>query len=354
MADGLGRGDFFVVDARCFKAACDAGVNAGIAYLVLARGTGADQRATAWSVNAIEQRTGMGRQAAANAIAELTRLGLLRPKRGGTRPLRLLSTAEEAGLARIAGKPALVFLPNALVDGAASERPPLALLRQAQEVTALRLLVDIYRLTDLAEHGGVSRRTFWQAYDRKVRSRFHGWVVWRFEPAQMKAVLAAFDPRYNAPGKGRSRAQASQRFWGDLQLLRQLGLVEVVPHLFESASEEGALIHPAPLPSMNLGTEAEMRLGNQAHAFACALLGHDAESFEGELLLPVPAHIQRVELIGILRPKYRARTAAASRWHARVKDWDAASYRYFSETQRLLRDQREINDDQLWSNPLQS
>ena len=46
-------------------------MNPAIAYLVLARGTGGDNRTTKWSTNAIEQRTAISRSRAAGAIADL-------------------------------------------------------------------------------------------------------------------------------------------------------------------------------------------------------------------------------------------------------------------------------------------
>ena len=55
------------------RSVCGLGMNPAIAYLVLARGTGGDNRTTKWSANAIEQRTGISRSRAAKAIADLER-----------------------------------------------------------------------------------------------------------------------------------------------------------------------------------------------------------------------------------------------------------------------------------------
>ena len=53
------------------------------AYLVLARGTGPDQRTTSWSVNAIEKYTSIARPRAKTAIEQLVRAGLVHITRGG-------------------------------------------------------------------------------------------------------------------------------------------------------------------------------------------------------------------------------------------------------------------------------
>src|SRR3954470_23840851 len=67
----LGRGEFFAVDRRAWAKACSVGLNAAITYLVLARGSGGDNRTTAWSTNAVEQRTAMGRHRAKAALKAL-------------------------------------------------------------------------------------------------------------------------------------------------------------------------------------------------------------------------------------------------------------------------------------------
>ena len=70
---GGGTGDFFAVDRRAWARVCGLGMNAAVAYLVLARGTGGDNRTWKWSTNAIERRTGISRSRAAQATAALER-----------------------------------------------------------------------------------------------------------------------------------------------------------------------------------------------------------------------------------------------------------------------------------------
>lgn len=80
----LGRGGFFAVDCRCWAMACGIGINAAIAYLVLARGTGRDNRTTVWSAHAVENNTMIPwRMAEAQALVDA---GLVRKDRGGSRP----------------------------------------------------------------------------------------------------------------------------------------------------------------------------------------------------------------------------------------------------------------------------
>jgi hypothetical protein len=44
---------FFSIDRGAFRCAAVGGLNSAVAYLVMARGTGPDNRTTQWSVNAI-------------------------------------------------------------------------------------------------------------------------------------------------------------------------------------------------------------------------------------------------------------------------------------------------------------
>ena len=80
------QGDFFAIDRRAWAVVCEAGLNASVAYLVLACGTGPDNRTTAWSTNAIETYTSISRRRAKEAIQLLEEVGVLERLRDGTKP----------------------------------------------------------------------------------------------------------------------------------------------------------------------------------------------------------------------------------------------------------------------------
>src|SRR4051794_36430469 len=67
------RGGFFAIDRRAWAEACAAGMNAAVAYLVLARGTSRDNRTTAWSVQAVEKYTSISRGRAQQALELLAK-----------------------------------------------------------------------------------------------------------------------------------------------------------------------------------------------------------------------------------------------------------------------------------------
>ena len=89
------RGDFFAVDRRAWAKVSQLDINAMVAYLVLARGSGRDQRTTSWSVNAIEKYTGIGPIRGRQAIERLQQSGLVRVTRTGKRPRYWIMPAHE-------------------------------------------------------------------------------------------------------------------------------------------------------------------------------------------------------------------------------------------------------------------
>ena len=80
------RGDFFQIDSRSWAHVTQLNMNSAVAYLVLARGTGPDNRTTCWSVHSIETYTGISRGRAIHAIKTLLSDGAVKLIRGGTKP----------------------------------------------------------------------------------------------------------------------------------------------------------------------------------------------------------------------------------------------------------------------------
>ncbi len=138
--DALTRSGFFSVGHDTFLRACGLGINPAAAFLVLARGTGGDNTSTKWSAEAAADRLGTRWTTAKAAIAQLAASRLVTIRKGSTRPAYTLAKK---------GTP--IWLPNALVDGAGSEVPPVARLRQIQDPMALRLFVELYGEQNLRE-----------------------------------------------------------------------------------------------------------------------------------------------------------------------------------------------------------
>jgi hypothetical protein len=368
------RGGFFAIDRRTWALVCGPdGLNEAVAYLVLACGTGRDNRTSTWSVQAIEGRTGISRSRAATAIKNLQDQEFIRKTRGGTRPRYELAafgelpegdprpalTADEAAIVdlvqggseissdlqhlaeaalakgwlaaedgrlvvgpkpRVA--PDFIWLPKTFVDGAAGETAPLELIRETQEPMALRLLVDLYYAQNLLEDGGVARRLVWQQYDRVKIAERAQFTVWGFTPGTYfvdsdSCVASPHQPQQLTTDEIVAGANYGMDFFRRLNRIADLGLIEWIPHLVESAEPTGEIIHA-------LGTSGsasiEDRLGRAAKRAARALLTPDQRNWVRanriKQLAPVPRHVGNVQLVGIGRLRYRPHTRLTAAWWA--------------------------------------
>jgi hypothetical protein len=86
---------FFAIDRRAWARVCALGFNTAVAYLVIACGTGGDNRTTKWSDQAIRKYAGLSRGRTDKAMAELKASGLVREDQGGARPRYYLMPAHE-------------------------------------------------------------------------------------------------------------------------------------------------------------------------------------------------------------------------------------------------------------------
>jgi hypothetical protein len=391
-SSGKGTSHFFAIDRRAWARVCSLGMNPAIAYLVLTRGTGGDQRTTSWSVKAIETYTGISRPRAAAAIAALEDAGCLRVIQSGNRPRRLIVPAHEIvgcqgyhapvldsderklleriargmacvsnararvleclvekGLARVdrsgriealsydagaAAKPDWIWLPNALVDGVGSEiAAPVELVRMTQNAAALRLLIDLYHQHSLASDGGIHWRSIRSTFKRQVVRRRGPYVVYAFSPGDLSASDDRAFVKPHITGQletvdGRRRDRGWPVFWGAWHLLDQLGLVEMVGNLVEGDTDEAEVIHPY---AVGNGEPAERRLAAAASNAASNLLPTSvAESIDTTEvhLVPLLRHLSEAQMVGIARLRYRPHTAPTRAWFSRMRDWEDLADRY--------------------------
>jgi hypothetical protein len=325
--DSKARG-FFSIDRGAFRCAAAGGLNSAIAYLVMARGTGRDNRTTQWSVNAIEKYTGISRPNAKKAVKDLLNRGILKKTRDGNHPIYEavagmeipggpFTTLEQAaitligkgnlvpreshsvaaalvarGLAKEAplprhlqrqvnandagphflkldeaaiaalSEPLSVWLPNALVDGAAGEVPPIELIRQTRSLPALRLLIEMYSVQFLPNFGGVPRAVLQGEFDRLQVGERGSFVIWGFQSKHILAGPDLFRPfltgQFTKRDEGTHRDDGmAASFWPAIDTLTDLGLVERVGMLLDGDDPEAEIVHPyarcavASQPSMN-------------------------------------------------------------------------------------------------------
>lgn len=370
------RGGFFVIELESFHAACAIGLRPAVALLVLARFTGRGGTVTRASANAIEQRTGIGRKAAREAIDALTARGIIRREGSATKPRYIivrtvdrpdprgsLTEAQRSVIARclrgeklskrdaaIAANLAArgfvkrtesggfeesprddatsVWLPNELVDGVNGNPSPVELVRQTGDVMALRLLVDLYEWHRLDEWCGVDPSTLRERYKEQFRHAIGAVFVLASTP---ETLVTSLDKPVAKPHVAMIDGKADARaFWPRLDALQRCGLVRFVPHVIDG---DGAVVYPCASSTVGTnrrGEPAEARIGEAAHRAADWLLVPGTEEhitfsdvfedcdddvpFNEGVAFIVPRHMEKASVVGIARLTFRPKTLLTARW----------------------------------------
>jgi hypothetical protein len=322
-------GNFFAIDRAAWSRACSLGINEASAFLTLACGTRRDNRLSCWSVGAVVVHAGMGPPKAIAAIAALQKHGLIRLLRGGRNPCYdLTPTGPE---------PELIWLPNALVTGAAGEKSPVCFLRQSHSLDALRLLVELHHSSNLAEHGGVDWRKIRRKFTRSKIAERGQFIIWGFIEGREEAFDdAPFVAPFLSGGGGWNG------FWETWSQLKRLRLFQFVGHLVEADNDAAEIVHPFPFSN---GEPYEREITAAAHEAAMALLGEEAVQLkraeaEGLMLVPVPAHFAKVEVVGVARLLYHTQTRLTAAWAAKQRSWEGCVNTYQNMTEIDLQYQR--------------
>lgn len=315
-----GPGNFFGVERGAWQKSRALGLNPAVAFLVMARGTGADHRTTPWSVQAIEKYTGISRPRARDAVDALIDAGLARviPRNGPNHYDLGLGPKPEPLPEGEAESLDLIWIPNSVVTGAGREVPPLELIRQRQDAAVLGLFVSLYDHQNLADESGVNRKILWQKYAREKVFERGEYVIFRFTPGSQTSSHASplAAPFIKNLKKPEDIKAGWGRFWAGLEILEKLGLVKFFAHLIESDLPTAEIMFPC--DPAGLAGEAAIA----AAAFTAARrLAENRFGDDGRQLVPVLSHMSEVKMVGIARLKYRARTRNGMAWAARAEKW---------------------------------
>ena len=366
-------GNFFSVDWRCVQEAArhGDGVSSACAYIALARHTRGMTGNTTAAATAVNARTGLTMGRASLALKHLEAAGLLSvPKRGtlrklatwgevlaakaaltprqqramdrfkrGAEPITASADPDYQAASALAQKdiltatdapqgkprfrqiePDLVWLPNTLVDGFNGADAPLVRLRQMRDVRAIRLLLDVYRFSNLPENGGIHPSVIRDKFKRIDVGKRGPYTVWAFGH---DGSSAAWDPLVT-PFLGsrktpEEREAASQEFWTVWGHLRTAGLIEVVMYLFEDDTVGAQALHAC---SIDHATDEEVAVGRAAWNAASRMVSE--EQFKRAIkevgtvaaLVPVQTWRSNVQCYGIARPMHRPHTKKTGAWAA--------------------------------------
>ena len=320
------RGDFFQIKKSVLPALIPLGLNATVAYLILARGSGRFNDSTRWSTNAIETKTGIGRTRARNAIAQLVQAGLLDRIKGGTRPkYSILHGQATTGL-----EPTFdngfewIWLPNSIVDGVGFEDPPLEKLRRNQCIDTLELFLGLYDLQNLAEAGGIHWSAICRKYERKRIWEHRQYVVWGFNEGTLSAkpigpISTFIDKKGDWP-----------EFWDAWDRFETLGLIECSTLLVESSSNEASIVYP-------LDGDRWPEIDEEARSLAADILEQSDNAWlhqKYEVVVAASKDYPAVELVDCYRLRYRAKTSLSASWVASAETYAAiaADFRQYRQS----------------------
>lgn len=289
---------YFVVGQETFHKAIKLGLNPVCGFLVLARGTGCDDVTTCWSAEAAAKRLGIRWGTAKAAIDDLAKARILTKSREGTRPSYVLAKRGRA-----------IMLPNALIDGAAKELPPLRRVRQMQDLGALRLLVDLYAATDLPAWGGIDPGVVSAAYDVTRAGQRGNFVAWTITYRHASLTWGdVTNPHRLDKAAIPEGGNAGSAFWQRLYQLISEGLVQLVPTVFEGEAGE---------PMFPLVGATDIPIERELHAAVQAAGWHVAPEWrETDTLMVLPTRYARPFVRGVYRLRYRPQTAGTRFWFA--------------------------------------
>ena len=117
MTEKAGDSGFFAVERPTLLKVFELGMNASVAYLVLASGTQHDNQHTFWSVNAIETHTGISRSRAKIAVTTLCDSKMVQKIKDGERPRYRLLPYYEVSLIGIRKKMQRRHHQNLIISG---------------------------------------------------------------------------------------------------------------------------------------------------------------------------------------------------------------------------------------------
>lgn len=377
------RGHMFLVDLPTFAKVCSLGdADAAASYLILAAGTGADNRTSTWSREAINKRTALNWRKADTSMKKLEDNGLIRWLSGkGTRKPRIdlppvetrqpmqrnvsalfdkirqghqpqsqaekaaathglrdgwLSRGEDGVFEAITQRATeMAYLPMELVgdtfgESSAATTTIVDRIRMSRDPLALRLLIELYSLQDLAEHGGVKDYYLWTAYNREKGGASGSLQLWTFT-REMQTCRIQSGPlahHWRSPTKEEEQAgkNGAADFFGRVQILCDAGALEWTYYLKEDGEGDAPRIYPVGVSRHGkfIWTELESIIGGYAIRAACALSDEAPDKLENVIwheanapkffILPADRLAREAALVGVPRLRHRARTSNAARW----------------------------------------
>jgi hypothetical protein len=168
---------------------------------------------------------------------------------------------------------------------------PLSELIATQEITPLRVLIDLYADQNLVADGGISRQVVHQGYKKELVGERGAVIVWAF--VSDGYMHRGSSERWKNICKGGP-------FWDAISTLTSLGLLACVPHLTQSDSLDSEIVHALPNLYSQGPLESETSVSRAALEAGLWLLTpelrHKKENgpLREALLVPVKRHLPKI------------------------------------------------------------
>ena len=227
----------------------------------------------------------------------------------------------------------LIWLPNTLVTGTVNgDSAPVRRLRQRGDLSALRLLVDLYHAHNLSADGGISRRVLSSVHSRKEVAHIGRRIVWGFGAAQSTVNRAPSTDAFwtAAEMKDGDYFSANNKIWEAVHALEDLGLLSEVTHLVENSKLDSEPIHGFAWDEV--GEPLEYQLAEAAQDAAMHLLG-DRQFFADRFLFVAPVwdSLPDVQAVGVYRLTYRPQTRLTSDWYRQMASTAAEWFQDYAQ-----------------------
>ena len=293
---------FFSVDLEQFHKAAGLGMAEACLYLIYCCGSGKSNDKTSWSVNALNNHTGLKSARKGKLSAErLQEAGLTKQLKGGKHPQFQIIQLKDSEK---------VWLPNTFVTGTGDEVAPIERLRRTGDIVVLRLLLTLYARCNIADDGGVQTDIIFTDYVRKKIGSYKHFNIFGFNKNGQSVYSNKLFDFLTEKEQIATRADIAGAdlgtFWERFNTLQHSGLIYEVPTLFDSENGEPivALKDPFTLEYNN-----DLDMLNER-------LSVDNIRQNYDYCLPVPKAYANATLKGVYVPRYRQHTALVAAGYA--------------------------------------
>lgn len=306
---------FFAVERARFYAACELGMKEAVSYLVLCSGTQKNNTTSSWSVNAIENYTGISRTRARKAVDKLIENEIISVMKTSSKP-RAKPTYLVKGKHKTKKieSDSIVWLPNSLIVGVSDETPPVERVRQTQEIMVLRMLFDFYSVQDLVEEVGIPKDILRVEYSRELIHEYAEFKIYGFNHKNTRTFLSQPSNSPHVDHEPPEGENAAHLYFYRLGLLKDMGLIEAIPYIHDSSCEDGEPAYPI---TNEIGSVAYNCVHTALSAIDCGNPEKSPDIVDCyKFVVPILRDKPNAALFGIYQLRYKARTAYTGKWFA--------------------------------------